>query len=147
MIQNKALMTTLGWRECVSLPGLGVNQIKVKVDTGAKNSALHASNINLLKKSGEEWLSFDIYLDQNKINTKRSCMARSMGCRWVTNSGGKREKRFVIETPIRIGDKEWPIIITLSKREQMQFRMLLGRTAIKGKYVVDPSRSFCCKLI
>lgn len=74
-------------------------------------------------------------------------MARSMGRRWVTNSGGKREKRFVIETPIRIGDKEWPIIITLSKREQMKFRMLLGRTAITGKYVVDPSRSFCCKLI
>jgi hypothetical protein len=147
MIQNKALRTTLGWRECISLPELGVSQIKVKVDTGAKNSSLHVSNINLLKKNSEEWLSFDIHLDQNKITTKRFCMARSMGRRWVTNSGGKREKRFVIETPIRIGDKEWPIIITLSKREQMKFRMLLGRTAITGKYVVDPSRSFCCKLI
>jgi hypothetical protein len=66
--------------------------------------------------------------------------------RWVTNSGGARERRFVIETPIRIGDNEWPIIITLTNRDEMGFRMLVGRSAIKGKYMVDPARSFCCKL-
>jgi hypothetical protein len=73
-------------------------------------------------------------------------MVRLTDRRWVTNSGGTREKRFVIETPIRICNKEWPIILTLCNRDEMGFRMLIGRSAIKGKYMVDPAKSFCCKL-
>ena len=144
--QNKALKTVLGWREYVSLPELGISKIKAKVDTGAKNSALHAYNTSLIRKNGEDWVRFDIHPDRNNDTTINSCTVRLIDRRWVTNSGGTREKRFVIETPIRIGEKEWPIIITLSNRDEMGFRMLIGRTAIKGKYIVDPSKSFCCKL-
>ena len=146
MVQNKVLKTILGWREWASLPELGIDRIKVKVDTGAKNSALHAYNSSFISKNGEEWIHFDIHPDQNDDATIKSCMVRLIDRRWVTNSGGTRERRFVIETPIRIGDKEWPIIVTLSNRDEMGFRMLLGRSAIKGKYMVDPARSFCCKL-
>lgn len=146
MVQNKALKAILGWREWVSLPELGIDRMKVKVDTGAKNSALHAYNSSLISKNGEDWIHFDIHPDQNDDATVKSCTVRLIDLRWVTNSGGTREKRFVIETPIRIGDKEWPIIITLSNRDEMGFRMLVGRSAIKGKYMVDPARSFCCKL-
>ena len=146
MAQNKVSKTILGWREWVSLPELGIDRIKVKVDTGAKNSALHAYNSSLINKNGEEWIHFDIHPDQNDDATIKSCTARLIDRRWVTNSGGTRERRFVIETPIHIGNREWPIIITLSNRDEMGFRMLLGRSAIKGKFMVDPARSFCCKL-
>jgi hypothetical protein len=145
--QTAALRTVLGWREWVALPALGIDRIKVKVDTGAKNSALHAYNSSLIHKNGENWIRFDIHPDQNDSTTKKSCTVRLIGYRWVTNSGGTRERRIVIETLIRIGDREWPIIITLSNRDQMGFRMLVGRTAIRGKYMVDPAKSFCCKLI
>ena len=146
MVRNKILKTVLGWREWASLPELGIDRIKVKLDTGAKNSALHAYNSNLISKNGENWIQFDIYPDQSDETTIKSCTVRLIDRRWVTNSGGTRERRFVIETPIRIGDREWPIIITLSNRDEMGFRMLVGRSAIKGKYMVDPARSFCCKL-
>lgn len=136
----------LGWREWVSLPELGVDLIKVKVDTGAKNSALHAYNSSLIKKNGENWIHFEVHPEQSNNDTVKSCAVRLIDQRWVTNSGGTSEKRFVIETPIRIGCREWPIIITLTNRDEMGFRMLVGRSAIKGKYMVDPARSFCCKL-
>lgn len=144
--QTKILKIVLGWREWAALPELGIDRIKVKVDTGAKNSALHAFNSSLISKNGEDWIHFDIHPDQNKDTTIKSCTVRLIDRRWVTNSGGTRERRFVIETPIRIGDREWPVIITLSNRDEMGFRMLIGRSAIKGKYMVDPAKSFCCKL-
>ena len=145
--QPKVLKIVLVWREWASLPELGIDQIKVKVDTGAKNSALHAYNPSLTHKNSGDWIRFEIHPDQHNDTFRKPCTVRLIDYRWVTNSGGSREKRFVIETPIRIGDKEWSIIITLSNRDQMGFRMLVGRTAIKGRYVVDPARSFCCELI
>ena len=143
--QNRGSKITLGWREWAGLPTLDIDQIKVKVDTGAKNSALHAYNLSLIKKNEEDWICFDIHPNQKDNLIKKSCKAKLIGRRWVTNSGGTREKRFVIETPIRIGDREWQIIVTLSNRDEMGFRMLVGRSAIRGRYVVDPGRSFCCK--
>ena len=136
----------LGWREWAALPVLGICRIKVKIDTGARNSALHAFNYSLTNKNGGDWISFDVHPNQKDDNFIKSCTTRLMDRRWVTNSGGASEKRFVIETPIRIGEREWPIIITLSNRDEMGFRMLVGRTAIKGKYLVDPGKSFCCEL-
>ena len=140
------MKTVLGWREWAALPELGIDYIKVKVDTGARNSALHAYNLIPISKNGKDWVHFDIHPDQKDEATIKSCVVRLIDRRWVTNSGGTRERRFVIETPIRIGDSEWPIIITLTNRDEMGFRMLIGRSAIKGKYMVDPARSFCCKL-
>lgn len=141
----KALKAGLGWREWAALPELGIEQIKVKVDTGARTSALHAFNVYPFHRDGEDWIRFDIHPVQRDEATERSCTALARDYRWVTNSGGKREKRFVIETPIRMGDREWPIEITLTDRDQMGFRMLIGRSAISGKFVVDPASSFRCK--
>lgn len=131
----------LGWREWASLPELKIEKIKVKVDTGARTSALHAFNIRLVKKQGKDYVHFDVHpLQQNEALVK-PCTGLVRDYRWVTDSGGNREKRFVIETPIRIGSEEWPIEITLTGRDQMRFRMLLGRNAVKNKFLVDPGLS------
>lgn len=144
--RGKTWKPALGWREWASLPELGIDRIKVKVDTGARTSALHAFNVRPFHKDGEDWIRFDIHPVQRDDASQKTCTVPARDYRWVTNSGGKREKRFVIETPIRIGDREWLIEITLTERDQMGFRMLVGRTAIKGEFVVDPARSYCCKL-
>ncbi len=135
----------LGWREWVALPELGIDRIKVKVDTGARTSALHAFNLHPFHKNGQDWIRFDVHPVQSDDADEISCAAPASDYRWVTNSGGKREKRFVIETAIRVGGQEWPIEVTLTDRDQMGFRMLIGRTAIKGEFVVDPARSYCSK--
>ncbi len=144
--RKKVLKPALGWREWASLPELGIDRIKVKIDTGARTSALHAFNLRPIDKAGEDWIRFDIHPAQRDDAYQKTCTVPAKDYRWVTNSGGKREKRFVIETLIRIGDREWPIEITLTERDQMGFRMLVGRTAIKGEFVVDPARSYCRKL-
>lgn len=137
--------TNLGWREWVALPDLGIPAVKAKLDTGARTSALHAFNLRPFTRNGEWWVRFDVHPVQRNDAIVRSCICPVRDYRWVVNSGGSREKRFVIETPIRIGDQEWPIEVTLAGRDQMGFRMLLGRTAIKSRFVVDPARSFCTK--
>ncbi len=141
----KALKASLGWREWASLPELGIEQIKVKVDTGARTSALHAFNIYPFHSDGQDWVRFDIHPVQRDDAIEQSCTAPARDYRWVTNSGGKREKRFVIETPIQLGGREWPIEVTLTDRDQMGFRMLIGRSAIIGEFVVDPAKSYCSK--
>lgn len=143
---NASAKKTVGWREWASLPDLGVERIKVKIDTGARTSALHAFNVRPFTKDGEDWVRFNVHPLQRKNTLIRACACRSTDYRWVTNSGGGREKRFVIETNIRIGEDEWPIEVTLTDRDQMGFRMLVGRTAINGRFLVDPSRSYCLKL-
>lgn len=135
----------MGWREWVALPQLEIADVKVKVDTGARTSALHAFNLRPFTRDGERWVRFDVHPVQRNDAIVRSCACPVRDYRWVVNSGGGREKRFVIETPIRIGEQEWPIEVTLADRDQMGFRMLLGRTAIKSRFVVDPARSFCTK--
>lgn len=133
----------IGWREWIALPGLGVRYIKVKVDTGARTSALHAFNIRRYRKRGEDWIRFDIHPLQRDNTTVEGCTARLVDYRWVTNSGGDRQKRFVIKTPVRLGESEWTVEISLTDRDQLGFRMLLGRSAVKGRFMVDPGRSFC----
>ncbi|MCA9464758.1 MAG: ATP-dependent zinc protease [Nitrospira sp.] len=133
----------IGWREWGTLPDLGIERIKAKIDTGARTSALHAFDIEVYTKHQQEWVRFTIQPNQNNALEQQQCTCPVQAIRVVTNSGGTRERRVVIETRLTLGEESWPIEITLTNRDQMGFRMLLGRTAMKGRFLVDPGKSFC----
>ena len=135
-------MLTLGWREWVNLPQLGIPQIKAKVDTGARTSALHAFELRPYTEGGRDRIEFRIHPLQKDIDTVVVCNADIHDTRTVTDSGGHKEERYVIETALCIGKFSWPIEVTLTSRDDMLFRMLLGRTAIKKIARVDPARSY-----
>jgi hypothetical protein len=132
----------LGWREWVSIPNLGIDRIKAKVDTGARTSTLHAFSLQPFRNNGQEKIKFDMHPLQHNTKKVISCEADVIDIRWVTDSGGHSEERYVIATPIVIGEHTWLIEITLTERDNMLFRMLLARNAIRGRFTVDPARSF-----
>lgn len=132
----------LGWREWIQLPDLGVRKIKAKLDTGARTSALHAFGIREFVRDGVEMVRFEIHPVQRSAAAAVQAEAVVVDHRTVKNSGGHQEVRPVIKTVVHIGDKAWPIELTLTRRDEMGFRMLLGRQALRGRAVVDPGRSF-----
>jgi len=131
-----------GWREWLALPELGVTQIKAKLDTGARTSALHAYDLALFRRDDRDWARFVIHPLQRDNEISVACEAPVIDQRSVTNSGGQSETRYFIETVLSLGGKTWPIEIGLANRDEMGFRMLLGRTALKGRLMVDAARSF-----
>ncbi len=132
----------IGWREWVSLPDLAVSRIKAKIDTGARTSALHAFDIEVCEKNGQDWVRFTVHPYQKNDTEIQTCTCPVRDMRIITNSGGFQERRIVIITQLSIGQESWPIELTLTNRDEMGFRMLLGRTAIKGRFMVDPGKSF-----
>lgn len=142
MPKKKKILPAIGWREWVELPELGIQQIKAKIDTGARTSALHAFALQPFKEGDKNKIRFEIHPLQHNTDVVSTCVADIIDLRWVTDSGGHREERFVIQTPVILGGQTWPIEITLTERDTMLFRMLLGRSAIRKRFIVNPGRSF-----
>jgi hypothetical protein len=132
----------VGWREWVRLADLGVAAIKAKIDTGARTSALHAFAIEPFRRAGALWVRFEVHPIQRSNAVKIQCEAPVTDERAVRNSGGQVERRYIIETHLMLGDQSWPIELALANRDQMGFRMLLGRTALEGRALIEPGRSF-----
>ena len=139
MLQNKVIV---GSEEWCSFPELGIPTIKSRVDSGAKTSALHAINIAPFIKDDSNWVKFDINPIQNNTKTIIQCEARLIDKRVVKSSSGFREQRYVIQTILEIGNSKWPIEMTLTNRDSMGFRMLLGREAMSGRVLVDPEQKY-----
>jgi ribosomal protein S6--L-glutamate ligase len=139
MSQNKVV---IGSEEWCSFPELGIPTIKARVDSGAKTSALHAINIAPFIKNDTNWVKFDINPIQNNLKTIIHCEAPLVDKRIVKSSSGFREQRYVIQTNLEIGDSKWPIEMTLTNRDSMGFRMLLGREAMSGRVLVDPEQKY-----
>jgi hypothetical protein len=135
-------MQTLGWREWIALPGLGLDRIKAKVDSGARTSALHAFFVEPFARRGSDWVRFGIHPQQLDCDVAVTCEARVVDQRKVTDSGGHAERRYVIETLVAVGARQRSIELTLTNRDPMRFRVLLGRTALSGVYLIDPGRSY-----
>ena len=132
----------VGWREWIALPGLGVERIKAKVDTGAATSALHAIHLRRYREGGMERVAFEVHPIQRRTDTTVRCTADVFGERIVTSSTGHRERRLVIRTLVLVAGRRWSIKLTLTNRDSMGFRMLLGRQAMRGRVLVDPGASY-----
>lgn len=137
----------VGWREWLRLPELGVRQIKAKVDTGAATSALHAEELRFVRRGEKRYVRFVLHPIQRQRGRGIEAKALVVGERKVKSSNGEVELRPVIRTRVDIGGRLWPIEVTLTRRDVMGFRMLLGRQALRGQALVDPGRSFLTRKV
>jgi hypothetical protein len=135
-------LPVIGWREWVGLPELGIDAVKAKVDTGARSSALHAFDVKVFERDGLWLVRFKVHPLQRDSRRTVALVAELLDERQVRNSGGRLELRPVVQTAVELMGQRWPIELTLTNRDAMGFRMLLGRRAVRGKFAIDPGRSF-----
>ena len=140
--RRKRPLAIAGWREWVNLPDLGIGPIKAKLDTGARSSSLHAFGLEGFDEDGREMLRFKVHPLQRDTSLTIEATAEVVDRRVVRNSGGQSEERPVIHTALELGEDSWPIELTLTRRDEMGFRMLLGRQAFRDRFAVDAGRSF-----
>ncbi len=132
----------IGWREWASLPDWNIQAIRVKVDTGARTSAIHAYKIRPFEKDGKLHVRFYVHPRRRFRKPEVMCEAPVLDHRIVTSSNGAKEERYVVRTRLKLGLRTWPIELTLTNRDELSFRMLLGRHALKGRYLVDSGASY-----
>lgn len=140
--KKKRRLATIGWREWVGLPDLGIDQIKAKIDTGARTSTLHAHHIIPFEQGGIKFVRFWVHPVQRHRVPNIECIAPIVDRRTIRDSGGNIEARYVVGTQLRMGNDTWPVELTLTNRDEMSFRMLVGRVAVRGKFNIDPGTSF-----
>jgi hypothetical protein len=132
----------IGSLETCNLPDLGISNLQIRVDTGAQTSSLHVDNIKGMKKNGKPWVQFDIHPDIYDVNSIVTCCTPICDIRRIKSSNGEAQERYVIKTPIELGDMSWPIEITLTDRSDMSYLMLFGREGMSDRILVDPSQTF-----
>jgi len=132
----------VGWREWVALPELGVTSIKAKVDTGARTSSLHAYDVEVVARGGRERVRFKLHPEQRDAHRVVACEAPLVEWRQVRPSNGQSELRPVVVTVVELLGERFEVELTLTRRDAMGFRMLLGRQALRGRFAVDPGRSY-----
>lgn len=137
----KRRVTEIGWREIIGLPDLGIPKFRAKIDTGARTSALHATNLKLVEEDGETKIQFHVPVPGTPRTTRCTCPL--VDRRAIKNTSGEPEERYVIRTSLVLGKRRWPIEVSLADREKMGFDLILGRTAVRGrKILVNPGRSY-----
>ncbi len=132
----------IGWREWVLLPGLLEIPIKAKIDSGARTSAIHAFDVTPIRVDGAAWIEFGVHPVQRQRQPAILCRAAVLDQRMVTSSNGHKQLRYVIKTMASIGSVRWQIELSLADRDQMGFRMLLGREALRRRFIIEPAGSF-----
>ena len=132
----------IGWKEWVSLPDLQIPAIKAKVDTGARTSALHASHITAFTKPSGSWVRYVVRPLRNNPEIEIECESKLLDRRDIKNSGGQVESRFVIETTVVLGEAMWLATLSLTSRDDMLFRMLLGRTTFNDNVIIYPGKKY-----
>ena len=132
----------IGGEEWCAFPELNIPGVKARVDSGAKTSTIHASNIHKFNRKGEKWVSFEVHPIQDTRRITLTCKAKIIDYRNIKSSSGISEKRYVIQSMMKIGNYKWNIELTLANRDSMGFRMLLGREAMENRIFVDPANSF-----
>lgn len=140
--QRKHELPRIGWREWVALPEFEIDAVKVKIDTGARSSSLHAFNERIFRRSRREWIAFEIHPLQRNARLKIQAEAPLLEYRKVRSSSGHSAWRPVIMVELQWMAYRFPIELTLARRDEMGFRMLLGRQAIRERFLVDAGRSF-----
>lgn len=142
MKRKKKPLQTIGWREWVGFPELGVDAIKAKIDTGARTSTIHAWNIVEHESDDGPWVSFELHPVQRDNKTIVPCRAKVWDTREIRSSNGQIEHRVIIRTTLQLSENNWPIELSLTNRDAMGFRLLLGRAALRKRVRIDPGRSF-----
>jgi hypothetical protein len=142
MVKEKKRKTVVGWREWVGLPGIGVRKIKAKLDTGALSAALHAEEIVRFEEEGIQRVRFKVYPRQRSKRGVKEHVADVIDERIVRSSSGHEELRPVIHTQVALGLYAWKIEVTLTNRDAMGFRLLLGRDSLRRRFLIDPGQSY-----
>lgn len=138
----KSASLVIGWREWIRLPDLGIRSVKAKVDTGARSSSLHAFDIKIFERVGRTFVTFKVHPLQRNAKKTVECESEVLDFRQIRSSTGHAQERPVIRATISVLGDEWPIDLTLANRDEMGFRMLLGREAVRGRFLVDAGKSF-----